>query len=168
MNQETLYYPPRLFEKWKKRAKHRKWLIARYKNLYCKRDRHNIANQPSYHFGEWFTACYFLRQGYEVLMHKYLHPTRPDKRRTAAKILGNRGVEFLMRRRKLGGSKLRKSPRPDLLVFRPNRKDFFFVEVKRMTDRLSLAQSRFFPMIERRFGRQVIVVRLKEGEKPRS
>lgn len=116
-------------------------------------------HESGYHFGEWFTVRYFLRQGYEVLPPKYLLPSRVRAKRKATKILSEAGVAFLLRKRRFGGSKPRGSPRPDLLVFK-NSKEFFFVEVKRDGDRLSSAQKQFFPMIERRFGCDVKVAKL--------
>jgi len=96
-----------------------------------------------------------------VLTSRYTHPTRIEKRRCARQVLGSNGFRFLMRRRKLGGKRLRKSPKPDLLVFKPGTHEFFFVEVKRDGDGLSKAQRAFFPMICWKFGCKVLIIKLK-------
>lgn len=105
-------------------------------------------------------ARHFLLKGYCVLPEKYLSPTRPIARRKATEVLGGSGVAFLLRERRFS-SKLRWSPHPDLLVFKSKAKSFFFVEVKRDADRLSDAQRRFFPRIERKLRCRVVVVKLQ-------
>lgn len=161
MRETKCYYRPELLRDWKFGRLHLKWQ-RHDRNTFSERDLSNAKGQyrKGYHFGEWFVARHFLGQGYEVLTPKYLHPTRPEKLSKATEILGKAGVAFLKRRRKLGGSKLRKSPRPDLLVFKSQPKTFFFVEVKRDGDKLSSAQKRFFPMIERKFCCEVEIVKL--------
>ncbi len=86
--------------------------------------------------------------------------TRERARQKATEVLGKPAVEFLVRKRRFAGE-LRKSPRPDLMVFKTNPKELFFVEVKRDDDRLSAAQRRFFPMIEKRLSCKVRIVHLK-------
>jgi hypothetical protein len=162
MDEIKLSYPPELLRKWKLGLLHRDW-YRRHRDTFCERDLSNAEGQchNGYHFGEWYTVRHFRQQGYQVLPPKYLHSTRPVARRKATEILGKAGVRFLERMRKLGGSKLRNPPRPDLLVFRSNPKTFFFVEVKRDKDKLSTAQRQFFPLIEIQFGCEVRIVYLK-------
>ncbi len=166
MTETALYYAPRLFTRWKQGRLHREW-YERYEAGYCHLDFKNTDNQCRYGFG--FAECvatrYFRRQGYEVLTYKYLHRTRPKKRERAKQILGEAGWTFFMARRRFGGTKTRKSPYPDLLVFKPNLKEFFFAEVKRDTDRLSRTQKLFFPMIKRKLGCDVQIVRVLRGRK---
>ena len=162
MTKITLHYRMELLRDWKLGRLHLKW-YKRDRATFCDRDLSNAENQCKYgwHFGEWFMARHFLRQGYCVLPEKYLSPTRPRALRKATEILGEAGVAFLNRERRFGGSKLRWSPHPDLLVFKSNSKIFFFVEVKRDRDRLSNAQKQFFPMIEEKLGSEVRIAHLK-------
>lgn len=164
MTEITFPYPPELLRDWKLGRLHRKW-YRRDRGTFCELDLSNAEDQchRGYHFGEWFMIRHFREQGYEVLPPKYLHPTRPDARQKAIEVLGTAGVAFLMQKRRFG-AKLRKSPRPDLFVFKSNLKSFFFVEVKRDTDRLSSAQRTFFPMIEDKLGCEVRIVQLKARE----
>ena len=166
---KTLHYIPDLFRRWVK-AKgtvQRAW-FRRWKGLFSERDLANALNQPHYGFGEWRTAIHFRRKGWSVLTSKYTHPARIEKRWCARQVLGADGFRFLMRRRKLGSKRLRRSPKPDLLVFKPGTRRFFFVEVKRAGDRLSRAQALFFPMIRRKLRRKVLVVKLKPRKRKSS
>jgi hypothetical protein len=167
MTEITIYYPAERLRDWKLGRVHRSW-YRRDRATFSERDLSNVEGQyrNGYHFGEWFTIRHFLRQGYEVLPPKYLHPTRPEARRKATEVLGEAGVEFLLCKRRFG-SELRKSPRPDLLVFKSNPKTCFFVEVKRDADKLSSAQRQFFPKIEEKLGCEVRIVYLR-ARRPRS
>ena len=80
--------------------------------------------------------------------------------RRATEVLGKPYVAFLTQKRRFGAG-LRKSPRPDLFVFKLNPKVFFFVEVKRGADRLSLAQKQFSPVIEKHLGCEVKIANVK-------
>jgi hypothetical protein len=162
MTKTKLHYASHLLGRWKLGRLHLKWYM-RDRATFCERDLSNAENQCKYgwHFGEWFMARHFLRQGYCVLPEKYLSPTRERALRKATEVLGVAGVAFLNRERRFGGSKLRWSPHPDLLVFKSNPNMFFFVEVKRDTDKLSSAQKQFFPMIEKHLNCEVRIVNLK-------
>jgi len=161
MTEIILHYRTELLREWKLGRVHRKW-YRRDRTTFCERDLSNAENQCQYgwHFGEWFMARHFLRQGYCALPEKYLSSTRPRALQRATEVLGEAGVAFLLRERRFG-SKLRWSPHPDLLVFKSNLKTFFFVEVKRIPDRLSIEQKQFFPMIEQKLSCEVRVVYLK-------
>jgi hypothetical protein len=161
MTEILLSYPAVLLRNWKLGRVQRNWYL-RDRATFSERDLSNAMGQcrKGFHFGEWFIARHFLRQGYNVLTEKYLHSSRPEKQRKAKEILGKAGVAFLTQRQSFGGSKLRKSPRPDLLVYESNLKTFFFVEVKRDADRLSRPQRLFFPTIEEKLRCEVIVVKL--------
>jgi hypothetical protein len=160
VKEEKRYYAPRLLVLWKQGRLHQEW-YNHDKVTFCELDLSNAKGQchNGYHFGEWFMVRHFLRKGYEVLPPKYLHRKRPIARQKAIEILGKAGVAFLSRKRKFG-SKMRKSPRPDLLVFNSNPRSIFFVEVKRDQDKLSSAQRQFFPMIEEHLGFEVQIVHL--------
>lgn len=161
MIETTLYYAAEDLRDWKLGCLHRKWYECD-KTTFCELDLKNADGQHcrGFHYGEWFMIRHFREQGYEVLPPKYLHPTRPEARQKAIEILGQAGVAYLMKKRRFGTG-LRKSPRPDLLVFKSNPKTFFFVEVKRDTDKLSSAQKQFFPMIEEKLGCEVRIAYLK-------
>jgi VRR-NUC domain len=167
MTETTIHYRAESLRNWKLGRLHRKWYRS-HSATFSERDLSNAEGQchTGKHFAEWLIARHFLRQGYEVLLPKYLHATRPIAARKAAELLGEANVAFLKRKRKFG-PKLRNSPRPDLLVFKSNPKTFFFVEVKRDADKLSSAQRQFFPMVEEKLGCEVRIVYLMM-RRPRS
>ncbi len=162
----TLWYKPQLFAReWVTGDLRERW-YRRYKgDLICELDLSNARNQPHRHFGEWYTAVHYCRQGWKVLLPKYTHSSRRCRQLETARVVRSDGFNFLIRKRKLPdkqGSrwKLRKSPKPDLLIYRGD--EFFFAEVKRAGDRLSPAQRAFFPMIEKKLNRRVVIVHVKE------
>jgi len=159
MTEITLYYPAKQLRDWKLGRLHRDW-YSRARTTFCDRDLSNAGGQcdRGYHFGEWFVARHYLGRKYHVLLEKYLLPSRARALKKATELLGQDGVDFLSRKRRLD-SELRWSPNPDLLVFKSNR--YFFVEVKKDTGELSPAQKEFFPMIEDRLHCRVIVMKLK-------
>jgi hypothetical protein len=165
MKEITLHYSAKRLRDWKLGRLHPIW-YRRDMAAFSELDLSNAKNQcrRGFHFGEWFIARYFLRKGYRVLPEKYLNKKRPRALQKATEVLGEAGVAYLKRMRRLGGSELRTSPRPDLLVYKSNLKTFFFVEVKRDADRLSRAQRLFFPMIEEKLRCRVKVVKLKAAK----
>lgn len=156
MREIRLTYPHQLFRLWKQGHVHRVW-SCQYPELFDASDISNASNQYRYgfHFGEWLTAVHFWNKGYHVLQAPYFRSTQAKHRRKsdlAAALLSKPGLALLARNR--GGH-------PDLLVFDPEHRFFFFAEVKRERDRLSNDQRRFFSVMEQELGCQVLVVSLQ-------
>ena len=72
----NLFYPKKLFSYWMKKKLQDHWK-NQYPMLFDKNDyaiskTQPNSQRPTYHFGEWFTAIYFLHTyGYFSLVEKY-------------------------------------------------------------------------------------------------
>ncbi len=152
----TLTYPQQLFKLWRAGHVHPVWLWE-HEGLFNHSDLSIIRKQywRGYHFGEWFTALHFWKKGYNVLIEKYAFRKHKKAFSTAVEVVGKDGMDFLARQARSVAQP------PDLLVFDPDAKFYFFAEVKRERDRLREKQRRFFEEIEKRLGCQVVVVSLK-------
>ena len=107
-------------------------------------------------FNEWFTAVYYAKQGYHVLVGKYqfpqAHPHKAAEFRTAAP---RRVVDLLIDNPRFG-----RRQGPDLFVYKPSR-EWFFVETKSPRERLSPGVAELFREIERRSnGGKIVLVRV--------
>ena len=119
-------------------------------------DREDAVKQAerAYHFGEWFVAMDFAKQGYKVLVEKYRsHRTHKRKYDVLFRYFSPEEIDFL--------TKSKHQP-PDLFVYKG--RDKFFVEVKRDSDSLSISQKKFFGEIERRMNCRVRIVHLRGGQ----
>lgn len=107
-----------------------------------------------YEFGEWFTAIYFQKKGYRVLLPKYPNPKNREKYVKAVKVLGKENVRWLWRK-----------GRPDLLAYKGKR--LCFVEVKVEGDRIRPSQRRMMKQILKRFrGSRIVVCYLRAKRPP--
>lgn len=156
MREITLTYPRELFKLWGAGLVHRVWFLE-HDGLFDQSDLAVIRNQyrRGHHFGEWFAAIHFWSRGYRVLIEKYAFRKHKKHFATAVEVIGKDGMDFFAR-----NARTRAQP-PDLLVFDPYAKFYFFAEVKREQDRLREKQGRFFEEIERELRCQIIVVTLK-------
>ncbi len=136
---------------------HRVW-YHQYSGLFVEPDFASVRNQyhRGYHFGEWFTAVHFWNKGYKVLIEKYVFRKHRKSFETATGLLGKDGMSFL-------AANIRSVAPPDLLVFDPALRFYFFAEIKRERDRIRPVQRDFFREIEKRLCCQVLVVSLKAG-----
>ena len=91
-----------------------------------------------------------------MLVTKYARKSHSRKYKEAERVLGRRSLQLLVRR-------LKQVSPPDLLVFDPVHRFFFFTEVKRDKDRLQAKQRQFFHEIEKKVGCQVLLVNLKSA-----
>lgn len=91
-----------------------------------------------------------------MLVEKYIYKNHPRKLKTLSYILTAKEVEYLKK-----GRKKRKCQPPDLFVYKPKDKEFFFVEVKRDTDHMRKPQEKFFKDIEKKLGCKVLICDLK-------
>lgn len=137
MEAKRLSYPAHSYVAWKKGRFHHKW-FRQFRSAFDKDDLRIVRNQHENgnHFGEWFTAVYYAKKGYGVLVEKYIYGNHPRKREVILRMLGERGLALLRKWRKLHHCQP-----PDLLVFRD--KTCFFVEVKRGRDFLRDCQQKF-------------------------
>jgi len=152
MREIKLNYPAELFTLWKQGKVHAV-LFWEHRYLFDERDLAIAKTQCAggYHFGEWFAAIHFSKQGYNVLVEKYWSSKHERKFRLARRVLHGKGMRML--------DESEVAP-PDLLVFKPTSKSFFFAEVKRAKDKLRLPQKKFFERLEKELACRVLLVNL--------
>ena len=156
MQEITLWYPKELRKLWSTGKLHEAWFWE-YAGLFDKLDLENAKSQYAmqhggFHFGEWFTAIHFFTCGYRVLTEKYALRSRKDKWPILVEFIGKKGLAFLT-------DELPKAP--DLFIYDPEHKLFFFVEVKLEGDRITAEQERSFHKLEKELGCQVLIAKLK-------
>src|SRR5438445_13463448 len=151
MKTTKLSYLPYFYSAWKRG----KW-FQQHRNAFDADDLRIVRNQHlnGNHFGEWFTAIHYTRQGYGVLVEKYMYRIHRRKCAVVSDIFGERGLKLLRKRRE----RYHCQP-PDLLVYKGNK--YFFVEVKRGRDFLRDRQKAYFKNIESVFGCPVVIVDLQ-------
>jgi len=155
-NNVKLTYPHGLYSAWKRGRLHYKW-FRQNRNTFDNDDLRIVRNQhlTGKHFGEWFTAIYYAKQRYRVLVEKYTYGIHIRKRAVVCEVCGGRVLELLR-----NWQRRYHCQSPDLLVFKGDR--WFFVEVKRGRDPVRPCQIAYFKKIERVFGRPVVIVDLQE------
>lgn len=85
-------------------------------------------HQRQYHFFEWLTAVLiFESSGYCSLVAKYTTKSHPKKRTTLGELITPTLYDWLCEN---------ESGQPDLFVFHPQSKDWYFCEVKGGNDRI--------------------------------
>ena len=154
MIQKELKYNKDLLSEWRKKSLRELWW-EKYGVFDCEDLRIAITqSRHGYHFGEWYVATKFAKQGYKVLVEKYRsHKTHKQKYDKLFDYFTPEEVDFL--------TKSKNQP-PDLFVF--NKKERFFVEVKRDTDKMSPSQKKFFEEIEKRLRCEILIYHLRLSE----
>jgi hypothetical protein len=102
----------------------------RYPQLFDEDDERVLSteHQRRYHFFEWLSAVLlFEATGYISLVEKYTSKSHPQKRATLQRVLTPKIFEWLCEN---------ESGQPDLFVFQPVTRDWFFCEVKGGSDRI--------------------------------
>ncbi len=161
MKEEISHYDRALAGKWKEGDLAKAWR-RKYPEVFDDVDLRLTSSQPRYHFLEWLAAVQYFERGYLALVEQYIYETHPRKVAIVQDLVGLEGLTFLRENRS--------AQPPDLLVYTRSRTDFFFVEVKRPKEKLSLRQEKAFGQIESCFGREITVLRLyaqkaQEGSK---
>jgi VRR-NUC domain len=108
-------------------------------------------------FGEWLAAAHYGDQGYRVLIGKYqFRKAHPVKNETFRRIAPKAVVDVLT-----PGGAFGRRQGPDLFVYSPDERQWFFAEVKGPRDTVSRKQKELFAEIERRSGgKDVVIVRV--------
>jgi len=129
----NIYYSSELKSHWPKMAK--QWL-NQYPMLFDKDDLRLTVTQPWTHFFEWYVAIHlYQRFGVYSLLEKYGCKSHSRK----LKIFNE--LTSVIIRRKLDAIQDKYNVQlPDLLVYKPDLKTFWFTEVKGNTDTLKHKQ----------------------------
>ena len=131
----------------------------RYPMLFDDDDKRNAIKQAArgLYFYEWLTAmAIYENSGYLSLITKYAFPSHKRKWRIFNEIAPQPVLTLLSRDkdRGYGGTQ-----GPDLFVYKPDATDWFFVEVKGLTDRMRPPQKKLFEELERVSDRAVLVAK---------
>ena len=145
-----LIYDPKLYKEWLDGSLKKEW-VKSYPDLFDEDDFRITIDQKGFHFGEWFVAIHYHKQGYKVLVEKFIYKNHPKKLKIVNKILGKDNVEYLR--------SLKNQP-PDLFIYKG--KNFFFSEVKKDTDKLSKSQEECFNEIAKKLKTRVVIAELKK------
>lgn len=122
-------FHPRQRERFRDGSLVDEWL-QRYPMLFDEDDARvlSTSHQRKYHFFEWLGAILlFEATGYLSLVEKYTSKSHTAKRHAVQKLLQPELFDWLSKN---------ESGQPDLFVFQPVTKDWFFCEVKGGVDRL--------------------------------
>jgi len=134
----------------------RQWL-QQYPDVFDTDDLRLTVNQPKNHFCEWFAAIHlFHREGAHCLVEKYVFQNHPAKVARMAALLSKRERETLDAIR----ADYAVQP-PDLFVFVPKTRRYWFAEVKGPGDRLSTKQVRSHDAIAKALGVPVEIIEVK-------
>jgi hypothetical protein len=134
----------------------RQWLQM-YPNVFDADDLRLTVNQPKYHFTEWFAAIHlFHRDGAHSLVEKYGYQNHPAKTARMAEWLSERERRILDTIQEVHAVQP-----PDLFVFVPNTRRYWFAEVKGPGDSLSDKQVRSHEAIMRELGVPVEIIEVK-------
>jgi hypothetical protein len=128
-----------------------------YPQLFDVDDIRITRHQPRNHFAEWLAAIYlFHRDGALSLVEKYLFGSHLRKQALVRELLteDQRAVLDSIR------AEFRAQP-PDILVFTPDRRQFWFAEVKGPGDRVRDVQRRSHTAIRERLGVPVELVTVR-------
>ncbi len=151
----TIYCTSAIRELWPKPLA-AQWL-QQYPDVFDRDDLRLTVNQPRNHFCEWFAAIHlFHRDGALSLVEKYAFQKHRRKIEMLASVLSERERRIL----DTIGKEFRVQP-PDLLVFMPKLRRYWFAEVKGPGDRLSEKQAKSHDAITSELGVPVEVIEVK-------
>lgn len=134
--------------------------VELFPQLFGEADLRIALNQPRYHFYEWLTAVrLFSDHGYLSLIEKYHFNPHSEAYARFKQLAPPEIVDFLS-----GGRPGPRTQGPDLLTFRPDSDEWFFVEVKGPRDYLRDSQVELFRRLEQISGRPVRIAHCRRKE----
>jgi hypothetical protein len=130
-----------------------------YPQLFDAGDLRIAFTQPSKHFCEWFIAIHlYHRDGAHSLVEKYAYSNHRRKQERLDQLLTSAQRTILRTFR----SSFKVQP-PDLLVFLPKSRRFWFAEVKGPGDRLTTRHRRSHETLSQLFGVKVEIYKVCTG-----
>jgi len=128
---------------------------SRYPELFSGAELQIALNQPGYHFYEWLTAVrLFTDYGYLSIAETYHFKRHAAAYAKFVALTSPEIVDLLS-----WGGKAARTQGPDLLTFRADESEWFFVEVKGPGDSLRPKQIELFKRLEEFSGRPVALAR---------
>jgi len=137
-------------ESWKRGVIHEKWARL-YPSIFDSDDLRLAHAQYLYgnHYSEWVVAIALLKRfGWMSLIEKYEFKKHTRKQ----EILKKLGIEL---------ERYKHCQYPDLLIY-DTVGNWDFVEVKTETDKLSVRQKKYFPLIEKKLKKRIKILQLRE------
>jgi hypothetical protein len=129
-----------------------------YPQLFDELDLAQARNQPQYHFYEWLSAIVLHHStGYLSLVGKYQFGKHERKRAILEEVVSPETYRLIVDHPEFGTTQP-----PDLLMYAPDRSDYFFCEVKGPGDRLRSTQRDFFDALREVSGKPIHMLRLRE------
>jgi len=125
-----------------------------YPKIFDKDDIRVTRKQQNYHFFEWLAAIIIYNStGYFSLIEKYEFQNHKRKKKILRKLMPNEQITQIY---------LRGAQCPDLLVYSPDHRDWFFCEVKGPGDKLRKEQITYFKKLKKFTGKRTYVIEFKE------
>ncbi|MBP9040945.1 MAG: hypothetical protein KBF64_04135 [Anaerolineaceae bacterium] len=150
---KTFVYDPLARESFISGKLREEW-IKQYPMLFDEIAKDTSRNQIHYHYFEWQAAVnLFIEYGFYSLVEKYQFKSHKDQHQIF-KDLVPLSVIQLLESRKYGRQQL-----PDLLVYRHDRSDWFFCEVKGNLDRERIKQNALFDEIQELTSKHVRLIK---------
>jgi hypothetical protein len=151
----TFEYTAKLRKQWQSSREIAKKWYEQYP-FFHPEDYRSAQNQHDYHFFEWYAAVLiYEKTGAFSLIEKYDLTSHPRKLCILRELMTPEQIDALDRAD-------RPCQPPDLLVYRPNLRNFYFCEVKGPNDYLRPVQKRFFNRLERNVGKPVHIAEFRE------
>jgi len=130
-----------------------------YPMLFDFQDKKIALNQRrlGYHYHEWFAAILLYHTtGFLSLVEAYAYKSHTHKRKILETLMTGRVLDFIASR---GVSNVTQCP--DLLVYSPESRDWYFCEVKGPHDKFRESQISFFEELASFSGKEIRVVRFQ-------
>ena len=128
-----------------------------YPRIFDKDDIRITKKQRNYHFFEWLAAVIIYNStGYLSLIEKYKLQSQERKQKILRKLMTNEQITQIY----VHGVHC-----PDLLVYSPDYRDWFFCEVKGSSDKLRKEQIRYFEKLRKFTGKRTSLIEFKENKR---
>lgn len=153
-----IHYTPEQRQLWKDGFLWLHW-YDKYPQLFDKRDLDQVKTQAvlNYHFVEWLSAIVLYNStGYLSLVSKYEFSNHQRKHALLKELVSTELFEAIIQNRKSGGPQC-----PDLLMYHPDKSNWFFCEVKGPGDRLGKPQRDYFERLSAISHKPIRVIKLR-------
>ena len=138
------------------------WLhwYDKYPQLFDGRDLDQVKTGAAlnYHFVEWLSAIVLhVSTGYYSLVSKYDSLNHQRKQALLKELVSTELYETVIQNRKSGGPQC-----PDLLMYHPDKNNWFFCEVKGPGDRMRKSQRDYFEHLSEISFKPIRIIKLRE------
>ena len=125
----------------------------KYPEIFDQDDRRLFAKGKNYHFFEWLGAIIIYETtGYLSLVEKYQFKNHRRKREVLLKVFSGKFPNSIFEK----GVQC-----PDLFCYRPDYQDYFFCEIKGLTDRVRSEQKQYFDRLQALMGKEIYLLKFE-------